>query len=289
VCIAKRPALACDICGCNLGNHGIGLMNAFNVNQLAFRYNLNRFRSSEKNQNSVQDQFNSFELSMIYFITPKWKLFAYLPYQMNQRLLNDRELKIHGMGDFRIGGAYHFLDKADIGNNISLHFESGLSVYMPTGSYNESIHDIDLPENFNLGKGSWAISVLPQLILNYKNAGFLCSANYLYQFKTSSGYHFGNQFSTQLLLFYEKNINNEFKWIPYAGMHFEWAQKDQYANKIEVQGTGANAIYLATGMNLKYGSFMTGLSLALPVSQNYSDGETISKQKLSCQFFYFFN
>lgn len=289
ICMANQSLISCDICGCNLGNHGIGLMHAFNSNQISLRYSLNSFKSSQQANNRVGDHFNSFEMSFSYFLTSKLKLMAYVPYQLNQRTLNGKQQQIQGIGDVRLSVSQTIFDKVKLGEQTILHLEAGATVIFPSGNYKESIHDLELPENFNLGRGSYGLGFTPQLVLNHKNTGVLWSANYQYQFKSVSGYHFGNQFSSQLLVFYEKNFSEYTKWIPFTGVHMEMAQNDQYANAVEVHGTGAKALYLAAGMNLKWKSFMTGLSLALPVYQNYSGGETISRQKLSCQVFYFFN
>ncbi len=289
ICMANQSLISCDICGCNLGNHGVGLMHAFNSNQISLRYSLNSFKSSQETDNRVGDRFNTFEISFSYFLTSKLKLMAYVPYQLNERTLNGQQQQIQGIGDVRLSISQTIFDKVKLGEQTTLQVEAGAAVIFPSGNYKESIHDLELPENFNLGRGGFGLGFTPQLVLNHKNTGVLWSANYQYQFKSVSGYHFGNQFSSQLLAFYEKNFSENTKWIPFSGVHVEWAQNDQYANDVVVHGTGAKALYIAAGMNLKWKSFMTGLSLALPVFQNYSGGETISRQKLSCQVFYFFN
>ncbi|MBK8486011.1 MAG: hypothetical protein IPL31_17085 [Saprospiraceae bacterium] len=284
--IISKLCFACDICGCNIANHGIGILNSIDNSLISLRWGQSQFKGNSNAK--PMDYFNVAELAATYKVSSSLKLSAYIPYHYNLRKTQSTNQSIQGIADSKVSATWIIVNPPETEKSTQIYFETSMGIKLPTGKYRPSIHNLELPENFNIGNGSWGFALNPALIVKHKTMGVLLSGDYLYQTASRSAYKFGNQFQTQCLVYWEKNLLNEFKCIPYLGFYGEWAGTDQYANDQKVEGTGGNGKFFVGGLNVKFQEWMLGLSFAKPFSQNYSNGETRIINKFSTQISYFF-
>ncbi|MEO1263410.1 MAG: transporter [Bacteroidota bacterium] len=278
---------ACDACGCSISGQGIGLLTNFRTNVAGIRYFNTPFHAAPL-EGSTEDRFHLAEFFVRYQFNKRFKLMLSQPYRYNvRRDLHASSLDIDGIADTRILGSYALVDQWT-SNTSRLYWELGAGIKLPVGKYDADIHDRDMPENFNIGNGSWGY--LLQTSAVYSNNQFGISLNAASQLngKTSAGYHFGNQISGSLLLFTEKSLGKKGRIVPLVGGSAEIISKDKFANGKNVHSTGGRGLYGMIGVNAGFDRWQLGASFSKPLTQHYSDGEVIADDRFSIEMNYFF-
>jgi len=214
-------------------------------------------------------------------------LTAHVPYNINLRNSESDELSLKGLSDIRLMANYVILKNAAIGQVSTLYLEAGAGMNLPTGKYDENLHERNLPENFNLGRGNLGYIVQVNAILGLPNFGFMLNSNYQLNSNTKSGYHFGNQFNTQVVGFKEFTIN-KFKLIPNTGLSFESIAADAYANGKAVPETGGEGLFLSSALNFKTEKWLAGISYAAPLIQQYAQSAVNAKERMALHFSFIF-
>ncbi|HEX5624861.1 MAG TPA: hypothetical protein VFX48_02495 [Saprospiraceae bacterium] len=281
--------LACDICGSNMSNGGVGLLNPINQNIFSIKWNVLSYKGGGVDGPVYRDRFLEWELTGSYYLTGRLKATLGLPVRWNQRNHPSGRQALSGIGDTRIMLSWQLLKNHALGDSWTLNLEWAAGAKCPTGRFIENIHDRNLPEHFNLGMGSWGLSTQPVLLLEYRNTGFLLSPNVMHFSSSSSGYRFGDQFSLQSLCYWDIPNDSGWNWMPYGGLHYEKIRTDRYASDWPVSGTGGQGLLAVAGINVKHGSWMSGASVAHPVAQEYSGGAADLGTKFSCHISYLFN
>ena len=285
-CLASGPVAACDVCGCASGNMGIGLFSAYRSNYLRIAYNRIAFNSISSTDTRIADRFQSWELSARYALTKRIRVMAFVPYNLNSRRIQGDFLIEQGLSDPRLTASYVLVNKqtAKSGN---IYLEAGAGLSLPTGKFDPKLHNKDLPDNFNVGKGSWAYLFQADAIWTYRKTGIVLSSFYQLNSPTKSGYTFGNQFNIQGIVFREIPLKT-LDLIPNAGIAFLSSAKDSYANGNPVHGTGGNGVFATAGINLKNDRWMAGVNYSLPLTGQYSDGVVVAGARYSAQITYIF-
>lgn len=278
---------ACDACGCSIAGQGIGLMTNLRTNISGVRYYYNPFHASP-NEGSTQDHFHVFEAFIRYQVNTRLKLTLTQPYRNNIRQDDGAEtLQQNGFSDTRLVGSYALLDKW-VGKDSRLYWEMGGGLKFPIGKYDADILDSDLPDNFNVGNGSWGFLFQSSAVYSFNQFGISLNTSAQLNAETDAGYHFGNQLSSSLMLFAEKTFSEKGRLIPFAGLNVEAATKDRHANSRKVHGTGGQGLYANVGLNIGLANWQVGASYAKPLTQNYSDGEVLADGRFSIEMNYFF-
>jgi len=272
---------ACDVCGSGGGNIGIGLLTDYRSNLVRFSYANTRFNSVPEHGNLVSDKFVQYSLAFRYSLgkTKRFRLALQCPFAVNTRNVEGKSLIEKGLSDIKLTTSYVVLNNLPIGSKSNIYLETGAGFNLPTGKYDEQLHDKDLPENFNVGKGNLGYIFQMNSILSIQKFGFVFSNNFQLNTATKSGYRFGNQFNSQLTAFKEVAIKNV-KWIPNVGLGFDNTTSDNYSNKKEVPGTGGNGFFLSTSFNFKTEQWLAGFTYALPLVEQYAQGEVHAKGRI---------
>ena len=278
---------SCDACGCSISGYGMGMFSAFHNNFFGLNWQLSKFESTSGHGNST-DYFNTVEISGQYFLSDKFKILFNQPFRINRRVSGNSTNGLNGISDTRIVGSYSFFKNESISENLKIFFDLGAGIKIPVGNYNSHLHDLNLPENFNIGNGSWGLVFQPNAVLSYNETGVVISAVFQYYTKSSSKYKFGNQLSTQLLFYWSTDIFESLRITPFAGLNSEMVGEDIYANGNPVPNTGGLGTYLTTGTNLKTGDWLIGLSYLNPIAVNYSSGSVNAGSRVSFQLSYIF-
>ena len=143
-----------------------------------------------------------------------------------------------------------------INSHTSFYLEAGSGLSLPTGKYNSDlILAENLPENFNIGNGSLGYILQMNAVLSHKQSGLLINSNYQWNSNTKKGYHFGNQFSSQLSGFREFPIG-KLTLIPNLGLMYEHISSNAYKNGNTVPETGAEGLFISSAMNFKTNKYL---------------------------------
>lgn len=284
---AWTSAFACNACGCSISGNGVGLLQSYRNNFVGIGWQMAHFQSAPEHGSISKDHFQTIEWSLRYHFSPKFKVLVFQPYRINVREFEGQRTSLTGISDTRIIGSYTFLNNTKLAENTQVFFEMGIGAKLPTGKYNADIHEDDLPENFNIGNGSWGAIVQANLVLSHQEMGLALSGFYQHLSPSFSDYQFGHQLSTQALFFVEKNIKN-LLLMPNAGLSVEQLTSDTYKNGNTVHGTGGKGYFATAGLTIQLEEWRLGLSYAHPFSQDYAQGEVLATDRLSCQFSYIF-
>ena len=278
------PLLACDSCASSVSNMGMGLLTDYRSNFISLSYLESRFESSSEYDYSVSDRFSQMDLSLRFSLgkSKRLRLMARLPFGKNLRKSGNAELAIQGLSDINFRANYVLINSLVLGDKTALYLEAGSGIVLPTGKFDEQIHDKNLPENFNIGKGAFAYTFQLNTVFNRDKGGLVFNNVFQLNENTKSGYHFGNQLNSQLTLFrtFQKD---DVKLIPNVGLTFEKTFSDVYANGNNVSQTGGKAMYFSTAFNFKIENWFAGVSYATPLSENFSDGAVNAKGKMAFQ------
>lgn len=286
-CCWATGVFGCDACGCNVGGSNIGLLTGFRNNTIGLSWQQASFAASPEHGTGTADQFNTFELSFRYQLGARFKILAYQPYRLNIRNSPEGNGRLSGLSDTRIAGSYVLWNQAPVGTS-KLYLEAGAGVKLPVGKYDAHLHDKTLPENFNLGNGSWGYLAQANAVLSWAKSGIFAGGTYQFNQATHNGYHFGNQFNAQALYFLQQPVKNIGQIIPFGGIQFENISHDKYANGKNVPGTGGTGALATIGFQFKIDYFLAGVSYAYPVYQTYSNSEVDAKGRTSIQLSYIF-
>ncbi|HRG69250.1 MAG TPA: hypothetical protein PLS73_10405 [Saprospiraceae bacterium] len=279
---------ACDICGCSIPHSNMGLLTNLHRNSLGCRFSNTSFEVAALSGSKIKDRFQAYELNGAYYFHNKLRFYADVSYQNNQRIESDQKNSIHGIGDLKAGLAYELVNRELFNDSYKFYFEIASQIKIPIGKYNANLHDLNLPENFNLSNGAWGIGLNPRCAFSNAINGLVINANYILQSNSKYGYKFGNPFQFQTLYYYETTISEQFKIIPFAGYYFEHIGADHHKNKRKVEGTGGQGHFIDVGMNLNYTNFLLSFSNAFALDQKYSGGTAKLGSKYSVQLTYLF-
>jgi len=280
---------SCDVCGCGVSNMGIGLLTNYRNNFLRISYFNTSFQSVAAYENTVSDYFHQFDLSLRYALSQRWKIDAQIPFRINNRISPTENLQELGLSDIRLNANYALIQNGLLANNTTIYLELGAGLSLPTGRFDPQLHDRNLPENFNVGKGSLGYITQSNVVLNAGKFGTLWSGSYQYQTTTKEGYRFGNQFNTQLTFFREFQFKSkEYQYVPSLGINYESIEQDRYANSNQVHGTGGQGLFISPAINLKTTNFLLGVAYFIPLAESYSSQEVAAKGRLSFQCSYIF-
>jgi hypothetical protein len=275
---------ACEVCGC-ASQANPGILNGYRNNHVGLSYSSVHFQRGDHPGNSLVDEFINFGLTGSYQVKPWLRVSGFLPYRINTRTKNGLSDSRNGLGDLTITPIFKLSEKQF--NNWTYFVETGLGLVFPTGKFDPKIHDANLPENFNPGFGSWGISPLVNLNLQYKKTGIQSNLNVLLYSPTKDGYQFGNQAFFQTFLYHQFSFKN-ISLSPYLGVLLEQVKQDEYENGNLVKDTGGNGRYFHTGLNIQFNQFLAGFNYVIPVSGSYSGMANTAQPRIQTQLFYNF-
>lgn len=282
------PTQACDVCGCSVSGYGAGLLSAYRYNTIGWRWYESPFKQNLDQGIATEDNFQLLDVSLRYHLGTRWILGVNQAYQWNHRQGPDRSLTLDGIGDTRLMASYVLLDNILVGTKGQLYWELGSGVKLPTGSFNDDLYQDDLPENFNIGNGSWAYLLQTSLVYNYSKMGWVLNGSYQANGRTKDDYHFGNQFSLSTLIFARQSIGEKAELIPFLGLFHEQISSDKFYQDNGAHGTGGEGTFWTMGLNAKYLDYLLGVSYFQAFQQSYAEGEMEAKPRFSLELTYSF-
>ena len=227
---------ACDICGCGVGGYYIGILPEFNKHVFGLRYRLNSIKTHIGPGGSTtyltsEENYQTIELWGGWNIGSKFRLMVAAPYSINERINQGITKTKNGIGDMSVNGYYLLLNKAqEISEkkNLLQTLWIGGGIKLPTGKYlDEDKQNTAQNANlFQLGTGSFDLSLNMMYDVRLQDAGLNISAGYKMNTANKYEYRYGNKLTTSAQAYYKVRINDKFNIAPSAGIMYEKSQKD---------------------------------------------------------------
>jgi hypothetical protein len=270
---------ACDICGCSSGNYFIGPFPMFHKHFIGTRYTFRNFKSAVADDPTQfsKDFYQTIELWAGWNFAKKWQVLAFVPYNINRQNSDDGITKTNGLGDITLIVNYNLLNKQSAGNkgsNISQQLWIGAGLKIPTGKFSPDPNDIIPTASSQAGTGSVDYLFNALYAININKWGVNSSVNYKINRK-SDGYRFGDRFSSSAFVF-RSLTSGTTVFNPNAGMLYENLQCNKL-NGEKVPDSGGNALFASAGLEIGFNKMTVGFNAQLPVTQNFSNGQTTAK------------
>lgn len=284
ICVSE-PVQACDGCGGNIGLSLNSLLNVNNSSFLSMRWDRATFVSTETSDHDIHDRFDVLQLVGRYRIDSRFAVLASVPYVNNGRVDGAIDQGLSGLGDATIGVTYAVINEARA--NTSIYAELGARVKLPTGKYEEALHNIDLPQNFNVGTGGVGYIGTASVAAKGQSSGLVYSMSYSYEGRSPNGYKFGSSWLSRLTAYKSQSLGGELTLVGVAGLQYEDKAKEQYKTQVVVESSGGRGLFVPLSLGLSMNGWVMQSEVALPLYQNFINNELNSNPKWSVQLIYF--
>jgi len=291
VCGAAR---ACDVCGCAASSQYIGLLPNYNRNFIGLQQQFSDFSGNYpsayigKPDDQVRDRYNTFQLWGRYGIGQHYQVFAFVPYQYNNRNIDGAKTTNSGIGDVSFLVNRIIINDEHKKWNQSL--TAGAGMKLPTGKYTDiSIADNRELPNIQPGTGSWDFMTNANYTLKHNRAGVNIDGSYTITTANKYSYKYGNRLNSGLACFYSFELK-KLSIIPQAGVRYEYALNDydNYSKKWLNEESGGYLLFATAGAQVYYKRFGGRLTYQLPVSQHYGGGDITAIKKMETSIFFLF-
>lgn len=273
--------VACDICGCGVGNNYIGILPDFQKKIFGLRYRYNDMLThlgvdGTYTYLTTKEQYNTIEAWGGWNITSKLRVMASVPYSFNERTNQGVSKSKSGIGDITLSGYYELLNKRYSTHNDKLLVQSlwiGGGIKLPTGHYNPSDKS-ETNQNanlFQLGTGSVDFNVSTMYDIRLQDAGINLNANYKINTTNKYEYRYGNKFNINTQAYYKWRIKNKLMLAPNAGVQYETAAND-LDNGFNVTVSGGTLLLGTLGLETAFNKMAIGANYQTPLSQNLANG-----------------
>ena len=286
--LAVTTASACDACGCSIMGQPNGLLANYRKSFLSAGYGHASFVGTPGTGEGATDQFHALDLSFDYYFSSRWRAGAFLPYRINTRTADGISQQVQGISDLRLDVNYTFLRQERNAAGWEVYLEGGVGAVFPSGKYNPDIHDSDLPENFNPGKGSFGYTLQQTSGISYKSVGTVIRNSWTDFGPTADGYQYGSQWVTSCLFLVNLPLDSTISFVPLGSIQFEKIWNDQYVTGADVHGTGGYGVFLTPGGQIKINNWLLTVQYAVPLTADYSSGEVKAGNRLSLQMTHLF-
>lgn len=268
----------CDACGCSAGGASSGFESILNPQFIGVKY-LNQHYKSKiyqfESEPTHSERYNTLQLWARIPVWKKLEIYASVPYHFHEKEGNPKQ-KINGIGDISVMAIYQILNTEKI-KNQKLHF--GLGMKIPTGKFNEANASSFNP-SFQLGTGSWDYSAIVNYTYFKNNFAAQITTDYTFKNQNEKYYRFGDQWNSQLNLYYILNYNN-WKLSPKIGVQYE-----KYFENVQlgdpVHNTGGYTILGKAGLEASFRKINIGAEFQNPFVSKLNNNmvEIISRNSL---------
>lgn len=273
--------MACDICGCGVGNSYIGILPDFHKHIFGLRYRYNSILTHVGVNGSTtylttKETYNTIEAWGGWNIGKTFRIMASVPYSFNERTNQGVANSKNGIGDITLLGYYQLLNNRHTIFTHKLLAQSlwiGGGIKLATGEYNP-LHKSTANDNanlFQLGTGSYDLNIGTMYDMRLQDMGINLSANYKITTANKYNYQYSNKFNINTQAYYKFRIKSKLTIAPNAGVQYERANKDLDKN-FKVTSSGGNLLLATAGVEIVSGKIAIGANIQTPFSQNLANG-----------------
>ncbi|MBR9917528.1 hypothetical protein GYB29_07570 [bacterium] len=292
--ILFNRAYACDVCGCGAMGQGMGYQPNSELHFIGLGWN---FQSYDFEHPSIpnepiktgNDQFQTVSINLRYNVNPRLKLYAFVPYQIVNRLESGRNYSYSGLGDIETIIMYNLLVPNSESESAKIGLQLGGGLKLPTGKYNTEI-DQQLIPNLQLGSGSVDVLFHSNLTLETGSRLAINQENrYSWRTANSLDYKFGNQLDSRLNLLYKLKTGSQSFLLPALGLSFHHRSLDMSeANRNLINRySGMQLLNLNIGLNLFINKLSMRVNWSNPLYSHIAKDYVEAKQALNIQLNYY--
>lgn len=273
-------AIACDICGCGVGNSYIGILPDFSKHILGLRYRTNSMLThvgagGVASYLTTRERYRTLELWGGWTIGSSVRIMASMPYAFNERTNQGSMQSKSGVGDASLAGYYQLINqRKPTGNKLFVQsLWIGAGIKAPTGKYNPSdkLNSTDAANLFQLGTGSVDFSLNAMYDLRLQDAGLNTTLNYKMNTANKYNYQYGNKFGGNTQLYYKFRVKSAVTISPNVGIGYESSAKDAERG-FSVDISGGNLLLGTLGVEANVGKVLIGANYQTPFSQQLANG-----------------
>lgn len=285
-----ESSVACNVCGCGVGNYHYGILPQFGKNFVGVRYRYSSYTSTLDASHGHQYSYETFQTTELwgrFYPARRVQAFVFVPVNFNERREGMHAKHLRGLGDIVISANYNLIntyDSADAKVKHNLLLGGGLK--LPTGKYRALENGLTVNQNFQLGTGS--VDFLFNLIytIRFGDIGFNAEASYSLTTANKDEYQFGNATRTGLTAFYLVRAG-AFTIMPNIGASAEFFEDNSQFDQ-PFQDTGGWASLYNLGTEVYYRNIALGATVAIPGKQALFNDMVEADNRFSAHLTYMF-
>jgi hypothetical protein len=281
--LTASELVACNTCGCGVANYHYGILPQFQKNFIGMRYRYRSYVSTLEAGHSAPYSYETFQTTELwgrFYPMNKWQVFAFIPYNFNEKREEDKITYFEGLGDVVVSANYNLINTYDSAESDWTHnLLVGAGVKLPTGQFRKIEDGLTVNQNFQLGTGS--VDLLFNLIytLRFKNSGLNAEFTYNHNTTNRDEYRFGNTSRSGLTAFFIPKTG-AVTLMPNAGASVE-TFKDNKQFKQPFPDSGGWAMLYNAGVESYYKNFAVGVSYSHPGKQKLFNEKVRSNDRVS--------
>jgi hypothetical protein len=262
-------SLACNVCGCGVGNYHYGILPQYGKNFAGLRYRHSSYTSTLDASHSYSHSYETFHTAELwgrFYPAKKIQAFIFVPFNFNERKEGDQTNRLKGLGDIVVSANYNLINTYDSSNaTIKHNLLVGGGLKLPTGEYRALENGLTVNQNFQLGTGS--VDFLFNMIYTarLKDVGLNTEVSYTLNTTNKDEYRFGNATRMGLTAFYVLR-QGSVTFMPNIGMSGEFFEDNKQFDQ-PFPDTGGWASLYNAGMEIYYRSVAVGVSFSRPGKQ----------------------
>lgn len=276
--------IACDICGCGVGNYYIGLLPQFSKSFIGLRYQFSSFHTTTTGNTSQysKELFETIEVWGGFNIGKHWQVIAIVPINIIHQITDDGTLHHSGLGDIAVMGNYKLFSHVSSTAGKKIIAQTiwiGAGVKAPTGKFNIAVNEPNLAAlaNTEVGSGSTDFILNANYIVIINRWGLSTNLQYKINNTNRYNYYFGNKLSAGSTAYYTFS-GPRITITPNAGLLYTQNQSNKL-NQSKIADSDGYLLSSLIGTALNYKKISFGCNIQIPLSQRFANGQTNTKIK----------
>lgn len=284
--------IACDICGCGVGNFNPFAFPHLSKNFFSLGYQ-HRYYQTHFNENGEEmnnrEYYNTISFSAQYSPLNNLQLMVVVPFQSNRQVGHEGNKSLNRPGDIYFLANYKLIDRVSE-NHIRHTLLAGAGVKFATGTYHFDEDNEKDVANSNFQAGTGSTDYLINAFYSMRNGKIVLNSGINYKINTTNkqGYKFGNRMQSVTQLKYVKELGN-YSFTPGIGISAEIMQQDKLnKTKIEDNKTGGYTVQSLAGVDVNTKKWALGVLYSIPVKQDLANGQIKERAGLTVHLGYSF-